>query len=78
MSSESELVINVWETVKDFIPVAKRTEYATDLVKHFADYGFEASDLSEIVDEDDDLTEAYKMVFEDDEDDSDDESEYED
>jgi hypothetical protein len=65
MSSESELVINVWETFKDFVPASKRGEYAIELVRSFAEYGFEHDDLSDIVDEDDDLTDAYSVVFED-------------
>ena len=65
MSSESELVINIWETFKDFVPASKRADYAVDLMRHVANYGFDASDLATIVDEDDDLTEAFEMVFED-------------
>ena len=65
MTSETELVINIWETFKDFIPASKRADYAVDLIRHCVEYGFEASDLAAIVDEDDDLTEAYELVFED-------------
>lgn len=68
MSSESELLINVWETFKDFVPASKRSEYAIDLMRHFAEY-FDPSDLVAVVDEDDDLTEAYEAVCVDEDDD---------
>ncbi len=64
MSSEAELVIEIWETVRDHIPAPKRSDLAKELLYIFADYGFTASDLTDIVDEDPDLTDAYEEVFE--------------
>ena len=46
MSSESELVINVWEMFKETVPNSKRGDIAVEFLRQFADYGFEASDLA--------------------------------
>ena len=63
MSNEAELVINVWEVVREVVPHTKRAELSKRLMYMFAEYGFDASDLESIVDEDPDLTEAYHEVF---------------
>jgi len=72
MSSEAELVLNVWETVRDHLPHAKRPEIAKDVLYAFADW-FDAAELASIVDEDPDLSDAYDEVFPDDEEPSDEE-----
>lgn len=64
MSSEAELVIDVWEAVRDHLPASKRADIARDILYVFADFGFTAVDLAEIVEEDPDLTAAYEEVFE--------------
>jgi 3-polyprenyl-4-hydroxybenzoate decarboxylase len=75
MSSEAELVINIWEAMRDHLPVAKRPELAKDLLYAVIGYGFDSVELASIVDEDIDLTNAYEEVFAADEDeDEDDES----
>lgn len=63
MSSEVELVIEVWEAVRDHVPHNKRADIAKDLLYAFAEFGFEPSELSEIVDVDPDLSEAFDEVF---------------
>lgn len=65
MSGEAQVVLEIWDTVRDFIPVSKRPDVAEILLKSFADYGFEASDLCEITDEDEDLADAYGIIFSD-------------
>jgi hypothetical protein len=69
MSSEVELVMTIWENIRDHVPHAKRSEIASDLISAFAGYGFDAADLATIVDEDPDLAQAYEEVFSEDEDD---------
>jgi hypothetical protein len=64
MSSEAELVIDVWEVVRDHLSASKRADIARDMLYVFADFGFTATDLAEIVEEDPDLTAAYEEVFE--------------
>lgn len=63
MSSEAELVVSVWETVRDILPHNKRTEVAKDILFAFAEFGFEAVELVSIADEDPDLGEAFDEVF---------------
>lgn len=63
MSSEAELVVCVWEIVRDILPHNKRTEVAKDLLFAFADFGFEGDELVSIADEDPDLSEAFDEVF---------------
>lgn len=63
MSSEAELVIRLWETVRDSVSHNKRTELATDILYAFAEFGFEASDLASVADEDPDLEEAFAEVY---------------
>jgi hypothetical protein len=65
MSSEAQMVFEIWDAVRDFVPVSKRLDVAETIVKAMSEYGFEAADLAEIVDEDDDLAEAYQVVFSD-------------
>ncbi len=64
MSRESQMVVEIWDNVRDFIPASKRSDAAESIVMAAADYGFEASDLAEMVDVDKDLAEAYEKVFE--------------
>jgi hypothetical protein len=63
MSSEAELVMSIWENMRDHLPNAKRPDLAKDLLYAFAEFGFDAADLSPIIDEDHDLTTAYEAVF---------------
>jgi hypothetical protein len=63
IKSESNLVIEIWEHVRDSIPSARRHDAATGIIKSFVEFGFEKEDFSDIVDEDDILTAAYNEVF---------------
>lgn len=63
MSGEAELVVNIWEAVRDHLPHNKRADVARDLLEAFADFGFEPAELASIADEDPDLSEAFDEVF---------------
>ena len=69
MSSEAELVIDVWEAVRDHVPHNKRGDIARDLLYAFADFGFEPTEMASITDEDPDLRDAFDEVFPEDEED---------
>lgn len=69
MSNEAELVLNVWEAVREVVPHTKRADLCKRMIYAFAEFGFDADDLESILDEDADLTEAYEEVFSDDADD---------
>lgn len=63
MKSESTLIIETWEVVRDYVPSGKRTDVAMSFLRCFEEYGFEPSDLEDIIDEDDSLTAAYRLLW---------------
>jgi len=63
MTNEVELVLTVWEAVRDHLPHTKRAEVAKDLLYAFAEYGCEPAELASVADEDPDLSEAFDEVF---------------
>jgi len=63
MSSEAQVILDVWEAVRDHVPHNKRASIAQDVLIAFADYGFESGDIASIVDEDPDLATAFDEVF---------------
>lgn len=69
MTSEAQLVLAVWEAARDHVPHGKRTAIAEDILYAFVDFGFEADEISTIVDEDPSLAAAFGHVFPDEEDD---------
>lgn len=73
MKSESNLVMEIWELVRDYVPASRRTDTALSILRAFEEYGMEADDLADILDEDDSLTAAYRECFGDVEDDLEDE-----
>jgi hypothetical protein len=62
MSSESELVLAVWDAVRDNLPYTKRSDIAKDVLYAFAEW-FDAEELAPIVDEDPDLRDAFEEVY---------------
>jgi hypothetical protein len=63
MSSEAQVILDVWEAIRDHVPHNKRAMIAQDVLIAFADYGFESGDIASIVDEDPDLATAFDEVF---------------
>jgi len=63
MTNEAELVVSVWEVIRDNVPHGKRPDVARDLLYVFADYGFEPGELASVIDEDPDLADAFEDVF---------------
>ncbi|MEO9258294.1 MAG: hypothetical protein ABI207_07925 [Crocinitomicaceae bacterium] len=63
MNSESRLIAEVWETVRDTIPAAKRLDTAMTWLRLFEEYGFDSSDFADLVTEDKILSEAYSLLF---------------
>lgn len=68
MSSEAQLVLAVWEAARDHVPYNKRAAIAEDILFAFVDFGFEAEEISTIVDEDPSLAAAFSHVFPDEDD----------
>ena len=73
IKAESNLVVELWDQVRDSLPNARRQEIAVGMLKCFNDYGFEKDDLHDIIDEDDILAAAFNEFFDEGE-----EDEYED
>jgi len=65
MNNDAQLVIDVWEAVRDNLPANKRSDTALAILRAFQSYGFEDRDIELIVDEDDDLEEAFYVVYHD-------------
>lgn len=64
MSSESKLVVELWDYFRDMIAAGKRQDAATHLLRLFQEYGIEV-EQSEIEGECEYLDEAIAVVFED-------------
>ncbi len=62
MTSEAEFVIELWESVRDFIPNSKREEAATGIVQAVLNYGIEYADIASIEDEDELLGEVLRNI----------------
>ncbi|RYF11251.1 MAG: hypothetical protein EOO77_19785 [Oxalobacteraceae bacterium] len=64
MNSESQLAIELWDVIRDQIQPARRLETAISFMRAFEDFGMEARDLQDVLDEDVYLTRAYREVYE--------------
>jgi hypothetical protein len=64
MNTETSLVVEVWNIIRDNIPVARKHDMSLSLLRIFHEHGFEAREIAEIVDEDNYLATAYKEIFE--------------
>lgn len=71
MKTESQLIIEIWDLVRDQIQPARRLETAVGIIRACEEAGFDERDLEDVLDEDAYLTRAYRDVF-DAEEDSDD------
>jgi hypothetical protein len=74
MKSESKLLIELWDAVRDQIQPARRLETAISFLRTFEENGMDERDLQDVIDEDAYLTRAYREVFDLEEVHSDDES----
>lgn len=63
MRLESSFLMDVWEVMRDTIPASRRNDSAVALIRAFEEYGIDSKDLVDVIDEDDALTAAYKIVF---------------
>lgn len=70
MRDDNDMIVEVWEVIRDVVPAAKREDAALRLLKVFEENGF---DINEIEGEDSILDEALILLR--DEEDGDDETE---
>ena len=68
MKSESHLIVEVWDLVRDHLPASRRLEIAISMLRAFEEYGFSHKDMQDVQDDDVHLTRAYHDLFEDEED----------
>jgi hypothetical protein len=64
MNSESKVVAELWDLVRDHIPASRRLEIAISFLQTFEEYGFDPPDMADIMDEDVYLRRAYVDLFE--------------
>ena len=57
------MAMEIWDTVRDFLPAGKRGDIAVSLFRSLQEYGFDGKDLNDLLDEDEHLTAAHKVVF---------------
>ena len=63
MKNESNLALEIWEMVRDHLPAAKRLDTAIGILRALEEYGMEARDLQDVVDEEPYLSRAYREIF---------------
>jgi hypothetical protein len=65
MEIDAKTVMDLWESVKEFVAVNKREECAHALLSVFVDNDVEIEDVEELHGVDDDLDTALEELFED-------------
>jgi hypothetical protein len=61
--NDAQLVIDIWDTVRDNVTASKRTEVAIGIMRAVLEYGMEANEIASVADEDKDLEEAFFEVY---------------
>lgn len=77
MTSESQVIVELWDLVRDHIPTARRLEIAISFLRSFEEFGFEQRDMQDIVDEDPYLKRAFYDLYEEEEEEEEDDDDYE-
>lgn len=67
MNSESKVIAEIWDLVRDHIPSSRRLEIAIAMLRSFEEYGFDSRDMQDILDEDVYLSRAFADLYGDDE-----------
>jgi hypothetical protein len=65
MEIDAKTVMDLWESIKEFVPVTKREECAHAFLSTFVDNDVEIEDIEELHGVDDDLDTALEELFED-------------
>ena len=73
MNSESKVIAEIWDLVRDHIPSSRRLEIAIAILRSFEEYGFDSRDMQDILDEDVYLSRAFADLYGDDEEEEDEE-----
>lgn len=62
MSSEAEMVIEIWDNIKENIKSSDRKDVATCIIQAMLNYGFDYAELATIEDEDEMLGEILRHL----------------
>lgn len=62
MSSEAEMVIEIWENIKESVKNSDKKDVATSIIQAMLNYGFEYKELAHIEDEDEMLGEILRHL----------------
>ena len=65
MEIDAKTVMDLWESVKDFVPANKREECANSFLSVFVDNDIEIEDVGELHGVDHDLDTALEELYED-------------
>ncbi len=63
MNSESRLILENWEAVRDHIPANKRLDVAIQWLRQFEEYGIDPGEFADLAGEDKYLEEAYNTLY---------------
>ena len=65
-TGDTEILLDVWNTLKSFIPAKEKMESAKRLIKILDDHGIRKTEIFEMVDDDKILQTAFDRYFVDD------------
>ena len=66
-TSDTEILLDIWDTLKSFIPSKDKMEAAERIIKIFDEFGISKQDIFEMTEEDKILQTAYDRYFSNDE-----------
>lgn len=69
-TSDTEIIFDMWDTMKSFIPAKEKMTAAERIIKWCDDYGIQKTDIAEMTEEDKILETAYDRYFADDDEDN--------
>jgi hypothetical protein len=73
MNSESKVIAELWDLVRDFVPSPRRLEVAISFIQTFEEFGFDRRDMADIVDDDAYLRRAFMDLFDEEDEEEEDE-----
>ncbi len=63
VTSDTEILLDMWDTLKSFIPAKDKMEAAERIIKIFDEFGIHKTEISEMTEEDKILQTAFDRYF---------------
>lgn len=63
MNRETTMILETWDTVKDYVPAAKRLDIAIQWFRSFEEFGIDPGDFKDVIGEDKILEEAFNTLY---------------